>query len=71
MLGNSVLERSAHENTTWLLVISISHTMLILESLDMKSLWVLGWFVVYFDLRLTSLVMSGKYGCDWVCHESY
>ena len=70
MLENSVLDRSAHENTAWLLVISNSHATLILESLDLKSLRVLGWFMVYFDLRLTSLEMSGKYGYDWVCHES-
>ena len=42
MLKNIVLDRSANENTTWLLVISISHAMLILESLYLKSLWVLG-----------------------------
>ena len=41
MLENSVLDRSALENTTWLLVISISHATFILESLDLKSLWVL------------------------------
>ena len=55
MLENSVLENM------WL-VTSITQAMLILESLYLKSLWVLGWFLVYFDLRLTSLVMSGKYG---------
>ena len=31
MLENSVLNRSAHENTTWLLVISISHATLMLK----------------------------------------
>ena len=33
MLGNIVLDRSIHENTTWLNVISSSHAMLILEIL--------------------------------------
>ena len=70
MLKNSVLDWFALKNTIWLLVISISHATLILESLDLKLLWVLGWFVVYFDLRLMSLVMRGKYGYDWVCHGS-
>ena len=33
MLENIVLDRSIHENTTWLNVISSSHAMLILEIL--------------------------------------
>ena len=33
LLENMVLDRSIHENTTWLSVISSSHAMLILESL--------------------------------------
>ena len=33
MLENMVLDRSIHENTTWLNVISSSHAMLILEIL--------------------------------------
>ena len=33
MLGNIVLDRSIHENTIWLSVISSSHAMLILEIL--------------------------------------
>ena len=36
MLGNIVLDRSIHENTTWLYVISSSHAMLILEILRPK-----------------------------------
>ena len=40
MLVNSVLERSIFsENTTCELVTSITQAMLILESLDLKSLW--------------------------------
>ena len=36
MLGNIALDRSIHENTTWLNLISSSHAMLILEILSPK-----------------------------------
>ena len=36
MLENMVLDRSIHENTTWLNVISSSHAILILEILRPK-----------------------------------
>ena len=42
VLENMILDQSIHVNTTWLNVISSSHAMLILEILDLKSLWVLG-----------------------------
>ena len=49
MLANIVLERSIHEDTTWLYVISSSHAMLILEILRPKTAMDSRWGLVYFD----------------------
>ena len=49
ILANIVLDRSIHENTTWLIVISSSYAMLILKILRLEIAMDSRWGLVYFD----------------------
>ena len=61
MLENSVLDRSALWVYYMCLVTSITQTMLILESLDQKSLWTIRWFLIYLSLCYEHVRRMSKY----------